>query len=216
MANKIAKFINKMSLSPSDKRLLKSIFDQMIADGTLNKTAFDSHTHQTEGIFDMGLSKAGLAIHGVNTENVLTANAFDFSIAGVAYQLAAQAEIDISGLSFTPTELATAKQRIYLIHVASGGTIDILEGEDHASDAQIPATPAGKVALGYIKVVNASGSGFTIGTTALDTAGITDTYVDLAGNAAGGQELVISKPGSDTQEVDQGTASTFSANLTTG
>jgi len=204
--------INQIT-DPAVKRILKDILDTLTTDLAANKTKFDAHTHQVEGIMDMGLSKAGLAIHGANSENVLTANAFEYSIAGVAYSYAAQAEIDISALTFTPTALATANQRIYLLYVTSAGVLDILEGDDHASAAVVPATPAGRVALGYIKVVNATGSPFTLGTTGLDTANITDTYVDLVGNAAGGQELVSAAPGSDTAEVAQGTATAFAQNL---
>jgi len=204
--------INQIT-APVVKRVLKAMLDTLTTDLNANKTKFDAHTHQVEGIMDMGLSKAGLAIHGVNSENVLTANDFEYGIAGVAYSYAAQAEIDISALTFTPTELATANQRIFLLYVTSAGVLDILEGDDHATAAVVPPTPAGRVALGYIKVVNASGAGFTLGTTGLDAAGITDTYVDLIGNAAGGQELISAAPGSDTAEVAQGTATAFAQNL---
>ncbi|KKN00234.1 hypothetical protein LCGC14_1139890 [marine sediment metagenome] len=206
--------VNMIAGSQS-QRVHRKILDQLIADLNASKAVFDTHTHQIEAILDMGLSKAGLAIHGSAKENVLTANVFEFAIAGICYTLAAQGSIDISALPFTPTELDTAKQRIYLLHVTSGGTIDITEGADHASAAVVPATPAGKAAFGYIKIVNATGSGFTIGTTDMDIGNITETYIDLIGNAGGGQELIASKPGSDAQEVAQGTAVVLTQSLTT-
>ncbi|KKM93925.1 hypothetical protein LCGC14_1203570 [marine sediment metagenome] len=205
--------VNMIAGSQS-QRVHRKILDQLIADLNASKATFDAHTHQIEAIMDMGLTKAGLAIDA-NSEDVETANVFLFTIAGVCYSLAAQGAIDISTLPFTPTVLATAFQRIYLLHVTSAGVIDVTEGVAHASAAVVPATPAGKVALGYVKVVNATGSNFTFGTTGLDTGSITDTYVDLVGNASGGQELVASKPGSDTQEVAQGTAVVLTQSLTT-
>ena len=51
--------------------------------------------------------KAGLAIHGANVENVKTTAAVDYSIAGVLYQLAITAEIDLSACDFI-TETAAA------------------------------------------------------------------------------------------------------------
>ena len=200
---------------PKTREALRKIFDQIYTDMAANKVIFDAHTHQVEQIADCCLSKAGLSIDA-NANDVETDNAIVFTIAGIAYTLAAQAAIDISAVAgYTPTALATAFQRIYLFHVTSAGTIGITEGTAHATAAVCPATPAGKVAFGYVKVVNASGGDFTFGTTELTAAGITATYVDLVGNASGGQELVISAPGSDTAEVAQGTATVFVNNLTT-
>jgi len=134
--------------------------------------------------------KAGLAIHGANAENVQTTAAVDYSIAGVMYQLAVTAEIDLSALSCitetgaadTLTAQVTATDRAYLLVLNAAGTAKIIQGTAVATAATcvVPGCPDGYAPLGVIKVANASGSDFTLGTTALSAAGVTDTYFDVS------------------------------------
>jgi hypothetical protein len=88
--------------------------------------------------------------------------------------------IDVSAVAgYSPTALPAGKQRIYLITVNdSDGAYGITEGQDHATAAVRPPTPAGKIAVGYCKCVNTTNP-FTFGTTNSDAAGVTLTYADL-------------------------------------
>ena len=143
-------------------------------------------------VFNMTLDDVGLAIHGTNTENVLTANAADQIINGVFNALAADTEIDISALSFydgdgnllsAVTALADGYEAKYVLANNASDTQICCIGwpmlTSQGDDADWPNVPTGYAPFGGIKVVNASGADFTIGTTALDASGITDTYYDL-------------------------------------
>jgi len=143
-------------------------------------------------VLNMCFGDAGLAIHGVNTENVLTANAVEMSVNGVWNTLAAQAEVDISGLTFYNGDgdvltaapvVQTAYEAKFVLARNSADTIICCCGFEIATadteEPDWPVVPDGYTPFGGIKVVNATGSDFTIGTTGLDTANITDTYYDL-------------------------------------
>lgn len=133
---------------------------------------------------------AGFAIDGVNAENVETANAFDYSINGIMYSNAADAEIDISAeIASLPADLADGNEQIYVFCIDSAGAYYVIAG-DVVANADIDAGtknshwPEGggddMCAFAAVKVKNASGADFILGTTALSAAGITDTYYDLA------------------------------------
>ena len=134
--------------------------------------------------------KAGLAIHGGNVENVQTVAAVDYSIAGVMYQLAITAEIDLSALSCitetgaadTLTAQATATDRAYLLVLNAAGTAKIIQGTAVATGGTCvcPGCPESYAPFAALKVANASGSNFTLGTTALNAANVTTTYVDVS------------------------------------
>lgn len=133
--------------------------------------------------------KAGLEINAA-PQNVKITAAVDYSIDGVMYTLAVTAAINLSaatvineaGETITMTAQATAKDRIYLLVVNAAGTIKVVQGTAVATGATCPCpgVPSGYCAFGAVKVANASGSPFTFGTTSLATAGVTDTYYDLA------------------------------------
>lgn len=134
--------------------------------------------------------KAGLAIHGANLENVQTVAAVDYSIAGVMYQLAITAEIDLSALSCitetgaadTLTAQVTATDRAYLLVLNAAGTAKIIQGTAVATGGTCvcPGCPESYAPFAALKVANASGSDFTLGTTALNAANVTTTYVDVS------------------------------------
>lgn len=135
-------------------------------------------------------SKPGLAIHGANAENALTASAIIGSIEGVMYTKAAQTEIDLSALAViteadavtTISAQATATDRVYLLVMNAAAVLKIIQGTAVATGATCPCPdcPVGYFAWGAIKVANASGSAFTLGTTDLSATDVTDTYFDLA------------------------------------
>ncbi len=138
------------------------------------------------------IGNAGLAIHGTNVENVLTATAVVLTHNGVCNAFAAQTEIDLSAktaydekgvaLSAIPT-LAAGYTRKYVLAANSSDAIIILCGKPmltaQGDDADWPVLPAGYCPFGGIKVVNGTASAFTLGTTALNTASLTVTYSSL-------------------------------------
>jgi len=136
------------------------------------------------------LSAGGLAIHGTNKENVLTAAIVTFTITCVFYTKAATAEVDLSALAVleedgdadTIDALSAGYTRVFLLVMNAAGTMKIVQGTDVANggSAYSPACPDGHAPFGAIKVVNGSGSAFTLGTTALDAADITSTFKDLS------------------------------------
>ncbi|MBF0177230.1 MAG: hypothetical protein HQL63_10360 [Magnetococcales bacterium] len=139
-------------------------------------------------------SKVGLAIHGTNRENVLTASAANFTIDSQFYTLAAQAEIDISAISgYTPTVLATGKSRWYLFCLSTASALSVVEGSVVTSSADAVMPDPGTTVCPFcaILVANATGSNFTLGTTALNTANITATYVDLSRPLSGAGAITI-------------------------
>ena len=134
-------------------------------------------------------TKGVLAIDA-NTENVQTTVIVTYSIRGVMYNKAAVAEIDVSALDgLSSTALADGYTQIFGLALNAAGTITVVPGDqvltaDITAGTQVAHWPAAiddaTVLFGAVKVVNATGSAFTFGTTGLDTAGITDTYYDLA------------------------------------
>jgi len=147
------------------------------------------HQGERSLLGNMCHDSAKMAIHGTNTENVLTAGAVSFSIAGKMYSKAAATEIDLSDLSLldedgdsaTASALAAGYTRVTLLALNSSGTVYLIEGTDVANggSAYCPECPDGYAPYCAVKVVNGTAADFTLGTTTLDTTGITDTYVNL-------------------------------------
>lgn len=167
----------------------------------LSSIPHDSVRHT---VGNRSFTAAGLAIHGSNTENVLTANAVTCCIDGVFNTLAAQTEIDINGLTFynengetntkgvTPytgvVAVPAASECKFVLAVNASDTIVVCQG-NRAVTADVtagtavsawPKVPAGFAPFGGVKVVNGSSADFTLGATDLDATGITDTYYDLS------------------------------------
>lgn len=159
------------------------------------------HENLRNNIGNFCAASAGLAIHGTNTENVLTANAVSVSINGVLRVHAADAEIDLSAefrlVKTSAPEavevwalaaaaagyatLADGYANRYLIVVDASGGYGIIEGVAVAGTTlpDYPDTPPDSwCPIGCINIVNASGSGFDLGTTALSA--VTDTYENLS------------------------------------
>ena len=134
-------------------------------------------------------TKGVLAIDA-NTENVQTTVIITYSIRGIMYTKAAVAEIDISALGgLSSTALADGYTQIFGLALNAAGTITVVPGDqvltaDITAGTKIAHWPSAiddaTVLFGAVKVVNATGSAFTFGTTGLDTSGITDTYYDLS------------------------------------
>lgn len=119
-----------------------------------------------------------LAIKAGSSPTVKSSTSFSAVAAGVAQTKAANT--DMAALVGT---LATAKSALWAFYIDQDGTLTTSsKTTDAATNAAAlklkPAVPSSKVEIGYILVANASGSNFVGGTTALDAAGITVTYVN--------------------------------------
>ena len=132
-----------------------------------------------------------LAIDGTNTENVQTTGTVVFTVKGILYSLATIAEIDVSGLGGLPTTaLATAYTQIFGLEASTdASTVTVVFGEqvltasitDGTKELSWPrASTEAHTIFGCIKVVNATGSDWTFGTTDLDVANVTDTYYNMS------------------------------------
>ena len=128
-----------------------------------------------------------LAIKAGSSALAKSTNAFAAIVSGVVVTKAAS---DMPALTGTiPTAYASA----YVFYMDSAGTLSVVKGNNVAGTTAVFATsdffpmdtngltvkPEGKVAVGMLYVVNATGSTFTGGTTALDTASLTVTYSNL-------------------------------------
>lgn len=124
------------------------------------------------------LTAGGLAIHGVNTYDALTANIITYTVDNVFYSKAAIATIDLSATTYaTDGSLVisdTEWAEVYcMLDNAGAVTTHLVQSNENWEP------DAGLVCFGKIHILNETGSDFTVGTTGLDTAGVTDTYYDL-------------------------------------
>lgn len=121
------------------------------------------------------LSGAGLAIGTDKTK--VAHDAFTVTFDGAAERVAA------GEVAFTATTHdiadpdADPREAIYVLSVAQGGAVTITKGADAAEDAaEAPATPAGEVKLGEVKVQHDGTAIFDATTNELDAAHLTATF----------------------------------------
>lgn len=191
---------------------LQRIFAEIVYELNAYKTAFDNHVHVfgKPRVFTGG----GFAAKATADPDIKTVSNILYQGTSGALKTKTSGNIDVSAVAgYTPVALATAKQRYFLVTVnLSTDAYSITEGADHASAAVLPATPTGHVAVGWVKVVNATGSNFTFGTTNLDTASLTVTYGDLCQDDD--DAMRSSKPDGSAAGFTQDSASTFTQGLT--
>lgn len=216
MSRNIDYLINQVA-GGATQRALRMLWNQLETDLAANKATFDAHTHSAQ-LSGSGVTAclgfAGLAIDA-SPEDVETTYAINYMVAGVACYKAVVSAIDISTLGFTPSTLGTLEAMAYLLTLTAGGTIDVVEGETvTGSDpalAVLPDTPAGECAFGVIRVGNIEVKAFKLGSDDLGSGSWNVTYTDLISK----EPVIVSKPGSDTEDVAQTTADTFQENLET-
>lgn len=149
-------------------------------------------------------TKATLAINAGGAATVKTTGATIFSVGGVLYTKAALAAQSLAithrldGTPVTAAEPAYVQPAlttvVYVVALNKDGTVAVVQGsyagqavtfrpdltKIMTGDGDIPDEPVGYTAIGYIKVATAAATTFTPGTTLLDAAGITATYVDVS------------------------------------
>ena len=128
-------------------------------------------------LMNQSFGAAGLTIGGTSTK-IKIAAAITFRIAGIPYAKAITDNITVT---------AGAVQAVstfckYLVSINAAGTVTVTKGDDAATAvlALVPALPANNAPVGYVQVATDAATTFTAGTTALDAAGITDTYGDIS------------------------------------
>ena len=133
------------------------------------------HQNMRDVLMTQCSGKAGLA-EGTNANTIKTAAAVDFSINGVMYTKAITDNIAVSaGVQLDGTDC------MYLITADSAGAITATKGVEAAAGSAVylPAPPDNEAVIGAIKVATLAAD-FTLGTTDLGAATVTDTYYDLA------------------------------------
>jgi len=119
-----------------------------------------------------------LAIKTGSSALVKSSNAFQVLVANTVVNVAAS---DMPALTGT---IPTAYTSTYAFQVDSAGALTVVKGNNvltatGLSLSDLPATDRNKVTIGLVTVVNATGSTFTGGTTALDTASLTVYYSNV-------------------------------------
>lgn len=154
------------------------------------------------------MSYPALAINAAGAATVKTTNAIDYSIDGVTRRktaLAAQSlavthnQLGVASGGYVQPASTTV---YYTLAVNAAGAVAVVQGTyfgqtfDTAptaslgqnsfggarvtGDGAVPSVPAGYCPFGLVKIVTNASTTFTAGTTALDAAGVTASYFDLA------------------------------------
>ena len=127
-------------------------------------------------------TSADLAISATTTK-VKTVTTVNYTVDGVFYSLSPDAAITVPAL----TAQAPSTYAKYLVAVNAAGTISITQGVQRstAAEAFLPDLLDGYTPIGYFQVLTNSSTTFTPGTTGLDNAGVTVTYVNIGAMASG-------------------------------
>lgn len=152
------------------------------------------------------VAAVNLAINGAGATTVKTNGALSYSNNGtLLYKaaLAAQSIAPTTGLSYQQPVNTTV---YYTLGLDALGNVTVVQGSyagqllsldptkgvgvaqagsNWVGDGSVPDVPAGITPFGVIKVVTNGATTFTPATTALDTAGLTVTYFDIAVMPAG-------------------------------
>lgn len=153
---------------------------------------------------NMCLSKITLAINAGGAATVRSTGAISYTVGGVYSTKAALSAQAITvthrfdGKPVTAADTAYVQPInttvVYVLALNAAGTVAVVQGTfagqqvTYGSDLSkivtagggVPQLPAGHTAIGAIKVATDGVATFTAGTTALDAAGLTVTYFDLA------------------------------------
>lgn len=128
---------------------------------------------------DAVLTSAGLAIKTGGSALAKSANTITCFINGT---LVSKAASDMA--AFSGSNVATGSKNIYVFCIDASGTLTTLAGTAATTLAGVlmPTIVANTAVIGFAIVDNATGSNFVPGTTALDTASLTVTYVNTVGD----------------------------------
>lgn len=117
-------------------------------------------------------TSGGLAI-GTTKSKIKTASIINYCIDGIMYVKAITDDLFV----FTDTTVqAISTTKYYLLALDATGAAGVFTG----TSTELPACPAGYCPVGYVKIVTSGAGTFIPGTTLLDAAQVTATYVDLS------------------------------------
>lgn len=130
------------------------------------------------------LSSAALAIKITASAIAKNTAALVYAVAGKAYTLAANTDIALTDVAAKTIVAGNARVFFLFINAAGAVTVTASNSVAAASIASVSVLPdydeSTLVPFGAIKVNNGTAGTFTPGTTALDTALLTVTYVNLS------------------------------------
>lgn len=121
------------------------------------------------------------AINAASAATIKTTNAIVYSIGNVMKTKAALSAQALGALGTIPAGYAAR----LVVFLDAAGTVSVLKSPNELVANKLRCIvpnydPSVLVPVGSVLIANGSGSGFVIGTTALDAASITTTYADLA------------------------------------
>lgn len=127
------------------------------------------------------LGKAGLA-EGTNANTIKTTATITYAINGILYTKAATDNISVSA-----SAQANGTTCLYGIDIDASGVVSAVKGKEVSTSLldgslalEFPPLPEdGKCRIGLLRIVNTSGSNFTLGSVDLGATGITDTFFDV-------------------------------------
>lgn len=159
----------------------------------------------TNLLSNMNLSKGVLAINGAAAATIKSTNAYSYTNNGVLLAKAA-----LAAQSIVPTHTNHGKALLgayvqpisttayYTLALDGAGNVAVVQGwyagqnlsqlqvgVSAVGDGAVPDVPLGYTPIGVLKVATGGAATFTPGTTALDAAGVTVTYFDVALMPAG-------------------------------
>ena len=166
--------LNRMNPAAANVKL-GDVVDELI--GAVNQLFFGVET------------KATLVIKAGSSAIVKSSSAIACLVNGIS--VTKTANTDMAALVGT---IATLKSAAWAFYVDSAGTLTTSAKTADADNATaaaalLPDIPAGKLQLGYVVVVNGTAADFIGGTTALDVALSTVTYVNTPVSPAFGTSL---------------------------
>jgi len=116
---------------------------------------------------------SGVLALGTTKSKIQTTAAISYCIDGIMYTKAATDDLFV----FTDvTVQPISTTRYYLLGLTTTGASSVTTG----TATELPDCPAGVCPVGYVKVVTSAAGTFIPGTTLLDAAQITETYVNLS------------------------------------
>ena len=118
---------------------------------------------------------SGLIAIGTTKSKVKTTAIINYCIDGLLYAKAITDDLFV----FTDvTVQAISTTKYYLLCLDAAGAALVVNGAVGATT--LPACPDGYCPVGYVKIATSGAGTFIPGTTLLDAAQVTDTYVDLS------------------------------------
>lgn len=141
-------------------------------------TSDQNFRNEIAGLRNYVANSAGLAIKAGSSALAKSVNTIYYWLNGVLYTKAAADMAALTGIN-----IANGSKNVVAFCIDSAGTLTAVAGTAATTLAGIvpPTIPNNVAVIGWILIDNGTGSTFTGGTTALDAASLTVTYVNGVG-----------------------------------